>query len=172
MHLIHQTVPSFGRGDPENPPVFPTNSGCYRLNILGAYNPAAYDLLHHTGEANCDAGQVIVFFEKILKKYRDSSFIVLYADNAPYFHARKVAEWLEKHPEIIIRFLPPYAPNLNLIERLRRFVKKKLVKNKYVKEYKTFRCLAFRLLNNISKYKNELITLMTEKFEIVTYIKG
>ncbi len=170
MHLIHQTEPSYCWGDPEDPPVFPSNSGRRRLNILGAYNPATYDLIHHTGEANCDAGQTIVFFEKILKKYPKSPFIVLYLDNASYFHAEAVSEWLEKHPQIICRFLPPYAPNLNLIERLWRFAKKHLVRNRYYEKYKTFRCNVFRLLNNISEYEDELMTLITEKFEIITYL--
>lgn len=171
MHLLHQTAPSHCWGDPKEPPVFPSNSGRRRLNILGAYNPATYDLVHHTGEANCNAEQVIVFFEKILKKYPKSPFIVLYLDNASYFHAEAVSEWLETHPRFICRFLPPYAPNLNLIERLWRFTKNHLVKNRYYEKYKTFRCSVFRMLNNISKYKDELMTLITEKFEIVVRVK-
>jgi len=170
MHLIHQTQPAYCWGDPNDPPVFLTNSGRCRLNILGAYDPQTYNLIHHTGEENCNRDQVIVFFEKILKAYPNSPFIVLYLDNASYFHAKVVTEWLEKHPRIICRFLPPYAPNLNLIERLWRFVKKHLVKNRYVEKYKTFRCQAFRLLNHISDYKDELVTLITENFEIINYL--
>lgn len=171
MHLIHQTEPAFCWGDPKNPPVFPTNSGRRRLNIIGGYNPVTHDLVHHTDEANCDAGQAIVFFEKVLKAYPKSPFIVLYLDNAPYFCAAEVSEWLGKHPRIICRFLPPYAPNLNLIERLWRFTKKHMTKNRYFEKYKTFRCNVFRLLNNLSKYKDELITLMTEKFQIINYVR-
>jgi transposase len=170
MHLVHQTEPSRCWGDPKDPPVFPTNSGRRRLNILGAYSPSACEFIHHTGEANCDSDQVIVFFEKILKAYPGAPFIVLYLDNASYFHAEAVSEWLERHPQFICRFLPPYAPNLNLIERLWRFVKKHLVKNRYFEKYKTFRCNVFRLLNNISEYKDEILPLITEKFEIVTYM--
>lgn len=169
MHLVHQTVPSLCWGDPKDPPVHKTNSGRQRLNILGAYDPVEHKLVHHTGEDNCNAEQTIVFFEKILKVYNKSDFIILILDNAPYFHAKDVSEWLEKHPKIICWFLPAYAPNLNLIERLWRFVKDKLVKNTYFEKYKTFRCNAFRLLNNLSKYKDELLSLITEKFEIVTY---
>lgn len=170
MHLIHQTVPGLCWGDPADPPVFKTNSGRQRLNILGAYDPAGCKLVHHTGEANCDREQVIIFFEKILKAYRKSEFIVLILDNAPYFKAGDVREWLEKHPKIICRFLPPYAPNLNLIERFWRFVKEKMVRNNYFEKYKTFRCHTFRLLNNISNYKKKLKSLITENFEIITYI--
>ena len=88
-------------------------------------------------------------------------------DNARYFHAKIVSEWLEKNPILHIEFLPPYAPNLNLIEQLWGFTKQKLVKNKYYKEYKTFRAKVFQFLNNISKYADKLKTLMTENFEII-----
>ena len=84
-----------------------------------------------------------------------------------YFHAKIVSEWLENHPRLHIEFLPPYAPNLNLIKRLWGFVKNKLVKNKYYKEYKTFRAQEFQFLNNIGEYADELKTLMTENFEII-----
>lgn len=172
MHLVHQTVPSFCWGDPKDPPIYKTNSGRQRLNILGAYDPVTHNLIHHTGEENCNAEQAIIFFEKILKAYRKSDIIVPILDNAPYFHAKKLSEWLEKHPKIICDFLPAYAPNLNLIERLWRFVKKKLVKNTYFEKYKTFRCNVFRLLNNLSDYKDELLSLMTENFEIISYAKA
>ncbi len=85
MHLIHRTKPSFCRGDPKNPPVFPTNSGRRRLNILGAYNPATYDLIRHTGEANCDTEQVIVFFEKILKNIRNPPLLFSALTTHPIF---------------------------------------------------------------------------------------
>jgi len=93
-------------------------------------------------------------------------------DNAAYFHANETTDWLKKHPEICCRFLPAYAPNLNLIERFWRFVKEKLVKNKYFEKYKTFRCLVFRLLNHVSDYKKELKSLMAEKFQIIDYAQA
>ena len=110
----------------------------------------------------------------ILRAYPTAPRIDLIVDNARYFHAKIVSEWLEKNPILHIEFLPPYAPNLNLIapnlnliERLWGFTKQKLVKNKYYKEYKTFRAKVFQFLNNISKYADKLKTLMTENFEII-----
>jgi len=92
---------------------------------------------------------------------------VLILDNASYFKAKIVTEWLENHPKLKLEFLPPYAPNLNLIERFWRFVKEHLVKNRYYEKYKTFRAKVFQFLNHIDKYTNEFETLMVEKFEIV-----
>ena len=167
MHLVHQNVPGLCWGNPLYPPVYETNSGRKRLNILGAYNPDTLSLIHLTGEDNCNADRAVEYLNLILGTYPTASRIYLILDNAKYFHARKVTEFLKENPKLEIEFLPPYAPNLNLIERLWGFAKKKLVKNKYYKEYKTFRAKVFRFLNNIGEYTDELKTLMTEKFEII-----
>ncbi len=167
MHLVHQNVPGLCRGDPKFAPVPDTNSGRKRLNILGAYNPDNYSFIHLTGEENCNAERVTEYLELIGKSYSDSPEINLIVDNARYFHARIVSEWLEKNKKINLVFLPSYAPNLNLIERFWRVAKHKLVRNKYYKEYKTFRAKAFQFLNNVDDYVDEFKTLMVEKFQIV-----
>lgn len=167
VHLIHQNVPGFCWGDPSIPPVFETNTGRKRLNILGAYDPETHSLIHLSGEENCNADRVVEFLEKIHNAYRGFSDIHLIVDNARYFHSKIVREWLENNPKMNLLFLPPYAPNLNLIERLWRFAKENLVKGKYYKKYKTFRAKAFQFLNNIEDYEDDLKSLLVEKFEIV-----
>ena len=167
MHLIHQNVPGLCWGDPKDPPMLKTNTSRQRLNILGAYNPDSLSFVHLTGEENCDAQRVIEYFNVIIKAYFKAPGIVLILDNAKYFKAKIVREWLEKHPKLELEFLPPYAPNLNLIERFWRFVKEHLVKNRYYKKYKTFRAKVFQFINHIDEHADELETLMVEKFEIV-----
>ena len=167
MHLVHQNIPGLCWGDPKCPPVLRTNTGRQRLNILGAYDPDIHSFVHLTGEENCNAQRVIEFFEVILKARRRASHIVLFLDNAKYFKAEIVTQWLEDHPKLQVEFLPTYSPNLNLIERFWRFVKEKLVKNTYYKKYKTFRAKVFQLLNHVDEHTAELETLMVEKFEIV-----
>ncbi|MDB4304276.1 IS630 family transposase, partial [Desulfosarcina sp.] len=147
MHLIHQNVPGLCWGDPKDPPILKTNTGRQRLNILGAYNPDLHSFVHLTGEENCNAERVIEYFDVILKVYRRVPSIVLFLDNATYFKAKIVRTWLKDHPKLKLEFLPPYSPNLNLIERFWRFVKEHLVKNTYYKKYKTFRAKVFQLLN-------------------------
>jgi len=167
MHLVHQVIPTFYWGSCKDRIVFNTNSSRNRLNMLGAYDVEAHTLVHLTFEANCDAEKVIEFLELVCKVYHDKDSIVLHMDNAPYFHAKIVREWLKKHPQIVINALPAYAPNLNLIERLWRFVKGELVRNRYYEKYKTFRAKVFRLLNSLQDHTNKLKTLITDNFEIV-----
>jgi len=96
----------------------------------------------------------------------------LVLDNAKYFKAKIVRLWLKEHSKLNLFFLPPYSPNLNLIERFWNFVKNNLVKNKYYREYKVFRAKVFQFLNNIDEYRNELKSLMVEKFEIIKFNKS
>jgi transposase len=167
MHLHHQNLPTSHWGDPLFPSVHETNSGRKRINILGAYDVDNHSLVHVTGEQNCDADRVVELFGKIDKAYSDYSSITLILDNAKYFHAKKVEEWLEENKRINLEFLPPYAPNLNLIERLWRLAKKYLVRGKYYKEYKKFRARVFQFLNNLGDHFDELNKLIPKKFEIV-----
>jgi transposase len=167
MHLVHQNEPGYCWGDPKAPPVFKTNSGRKRLNILGAYIPAGREFVHLTGEANCNAVRVVEYLEAIEHAYISAPKIILFVDNAKYFHAALVTEWLKDHPRLQLEFLPAYAPNLNLIERFWKFVKERLVKNTYYEKYKTFRAHVFRLLNHVEDYAEELETLMVEKFQII-----
>jgi transposase len=167
MHLVHQNVPGFCWGDPKNPPIHKTNTSRKRLNILGAYDPDSHNFIHLTGEENCDAQRVVEFLEVVRSHYRNAPKIIMIVDNATYFKAKVVSEWIENNDVIELDFLPPYTPNLNLIERFWRFAKEKLVKNKYYEKYKTFRAKVFQFLNNVDQYVKELESLMVEKFEIV-----
>lgn len=167
VHLVHQTLPKTCWCNPKKPPVFASNSSRQRLNTFGAYDPIEHRLVHLTSEDNCDHQKVIDFFEKILISYPGKHSIVLYLDNAPYFHAKEVKHWLQRHPQLIVEHLPTYSPNLNLIERLWAFVKQQLVVNRYYQMYKTFRAKTFQLLNHLDQYSEALKTLITEKFELI-----
>jgi len=172
MHLVHQNIPRLCWADPKAPPILRTNTGRQRLNILGAYNPDTHRFVHVTGEENCDAKRAIEYFEMITTSYSQAPAVILFLDNAKYFKAQMVGEWLQDHPRLHIKFLPPYAPNLNLIERFWHFAKEKLVKNAYCEKYKTFRANAFRFLNHVDQYIAELRTLMVEKFQIISVPKA
>ena len=62
--------------------------------------------------------------------------------------------------------LPPYSPNLNLIERLWRFVKKEVLYNCYYDNYTKF-CTAITdcLTQTQTTHRPALATLLTLKFQ-------
>lgn len=64
-------------------------------------------------------------------------------------------------------FLPPYAPNLNLIERFWKFFKKKILYNRYFETFDEFKVACEDFFANPASYRSELRSLLTEKFEII-----
>jgi transposase len=79
------------------------------------------DLLHHLGFSYID------LFAKIEAKHPDANVIYIIVDNARYYRSRLLNKAL-KGTKVKLIFLPPYSPNLNLIERYWKFFKKKVQK--------------------------------------------
>ena len=92
--------------------------------------------------------------------------ITLVTDNARYQKCRIVQE-LAETLDIKLLYLPAYAPNLNLIERLWKFVKKKCLHCKYYAEFSDFKHAIIECLGQThTTYKSELDTLLTPRFQI------
>jgi len=89
----------------------------------------------------------------------------VYVDNARYFHARLVkAHLIGKRVRFV--YLPPYCPNLNLIERLWKFCKKKVL-SVYYARFDQFTKAVDDFFAKLDRYRSELDTLMTDRFEIL-----
>ena len=102
-----------------------TNSGRERLNINGAYNfetKEAITLISDTVNA-----QSTVQMLDLIQEKQPEGNINIFADNARYYKCKLVFAYLALNPRIQIIHIPPYCPNLNLIERLWKFYKKKLL---------------------------------------------
>ncbi|MEK7177763.1 MAG: IS630 family transposase [Patescibacteria group bacterium] len=142
-----------------------TNTGRKRINILGALNINNITTLTTLTEKRCNKETVTEFFAKIRQHYPENE-IILILDNAPYNHAKYTtifAEWYN----IELFFLPPYSPNLNLIERLWKFTKKKLVHNTYHEKFQIFKQKTQEFFNNQKEYQSELKEMITKKFQIL-----
>ena len=75
-----------------------------------------------------------------------------------------VKEYLELNQRIVILFLPPYSPNLTLIERLWKLYKKEILYNTYYVSFEEFRKSTSAFFETISDRKEELATLLRDKF--------
>ena len=72
-----------------------------------------------------------------------------------------------KELNIELLYLPPYSPNLNLIERLWRFVKKQVLYSKHYDRFDTFRNSIDTCISELgTRFKNEMQSLMTMKFQL------
>ena len=73
---------------------------------------------------------------------------------------------LASNLKIDLVFLPPYSPNLNLIERLWKFTKGKL-RVKYYGDFKTFRdTIDFIICGCDTVYKEQISNLISERIQL------
>jgi transposase len=105
-------------------------------------------------------------FEQIEAAYPKAATITVFCDNARYYRSRAVREYLQTS-RIKLVFLPPYAPNLNLIERLWKFFKKKTLYNRYFATFAEFKVACEDFFAHPARYHRELRSLLTENFQIV-----
>lgn len=86
--------------------------------------------------------------QKIRKSNAGTQKIYLVLDGAAYNKAKSVKK-RAKELRIIILYLPPYSPNLNPIERLWKFMKKKVTANQYYEEFTDLERISTQVQKNI-----------------------
>lgn len=139
-------------------------AGRKRFNVLGALNAVTHELITVTNETYINAESVCELLRKIAALGL-SVPITIVLDNARYQKCRLVME-LAETLNIELLYLPPYSPNLNLIERLWKFVKKQCLYSKYYEDFKIFKSAIIDCLNKChTKYKEDLDALLTLKFQ-------
>ena len=164
-HPIHNAVLSYGwikKGEEKE--VF-TNSGRNRINILGAVEINKIEIITRSYET-INQYSVCDFLKSIRSKNPNNEKLYLILDRGPSNRAISVKE-LAKTLNIKIVYLPPYSPNLNPIERLWKFFKKKVLYNHYYKEFKDFKSAYLSFFRGIRKYRSELYTLLTDNFKVM-----
>jgi len=106
-----------------------------------------------------------------LRQIQPNQPITIVLDNAKYQKCELVfgcAEALDIH----LLYLPSYSPNLNLIERVWKFVKKKCLYSKYYSDFDTFKNAISDCVEQMHKnYKGELDSLLTLKFQSFKDVK-
>lgn len=165
VHPQHNSKPAYGWFKKGQKAQILSNTGRKRLNINGVIDPKnAEGIIYEDSSVN--AQSTIELFKKIEAKYFKSKKIIIICDNARYYRSKLVSEYLESS-RIKLEFLPPYSPNLNLIERLWRFMHKKVTNNKYYESFDIFKNEIFGFFENIKKYKKDLKSLLVDNFEII-----
>jgi len=139
-------------------------AGRQRFNVLGAINAITQELVTVTNDAYINAESVCALLDK-LHNLNLGVPITLFLDNARYQHCALVIEKaLSLHIELC--FLPSYSPNLNLIERLWKFVKKKCLYSKYYPDFAAFKTAINICLEQTSTtHKTELNSLLSLRFQ-------
>jgi transposase len=147
-------------------------SGRQRFNVLGAWNAVTRELIAVTNTTVVNTETMCELLRKIAAVGLAGP-ITLVLDNARY-QRNAVVQGLASELEITLLFLPSYSPNLNLIERLWKFIKRNRLYGRYYANFQEFRlgiddCLS-ELSSTHSAALKKLMTLNFQTFQNVTLL--
>jgi transposase len=139
-------------------------SGRQRFNVLGAWNAVTRELIAVTNTTVVNTTTMCELLRKIAALGL-SGPITLVLDNARYQRNALVQD-LANEMGIALLFLPSYSPNLNLIERLWKFIKRRSLYGRYHPTFAGFRAAIEETLDGLSTtHADKLESLMTLNFQ-------
>ena len=165
VHPQHNTQLAYGWIKKGQDKVVKSNSGRQRININGALNGDTLEVIIRTDDT-INTQSTLKLFETLEQKHPNAKAIYITLDNAKYYKNGLVYEYL-KTSKIKLLFMPPYSPNLNLIERLWKFMRKTILYNKYYEKFADFKVEVMRFFENIAQHNDKLSTLLTKNFQIL-----
>jgi len=165
---VHNTVSGYcwQKKGADGTKTISSSTGRKRISIIGAINALTLKPTTLITEDNCDKEMIKQILVEIRNDYPGNGKIYVFLDNARYSHNKEVG-MKAKNLNMKLKFLPPYSPNLNLIERLWKFFKNKVRKNIYYETFEKFKIAIFDFFKNFKQYEPELKKILTLKFEIV-----
>lgn len=139
-------------------------AGRQRFNVLGALNALTHELITITNDTYINAESFCALLYKLaVLQLRVPITLVLV--NARYQKCALVAA-VAASLQIELLYLPAYSPNLNLIERLWKFVKKECLYSTYYADFAAFKAAIQKCLNEThTTHKAALDSLLTLKFQ-------
>ena len=145
----------------------PAASGRQRFNVLGAFDAISREMISITNtesvntETMCDLVQLIERVNRSRKRLP----ITLVLDNARYQRNSWVMQVADELG-IELLFLPSYSPNLNLIERYWRLIKKEALYGRYYANFAAFRAGIEEAMRKLRDEKKDKVkSMMTLKFQ-------
>lgn len=142
-----------------------TVSGRERVNLNAALNAVVPTQVHLDETACVNAQSAQRLYEKLLVAHPEGPIYVV-CDNARYYKNKELAAWLADK-RLVQVFLPPYSPNLNLIERFWKFLRQKVINTCFYRTKGAFKTAVLAFFNRLDEYGPELASLLTRNFHIL-----
>jgi transposase len=140
-------------------------SGRKRYNVLGALDSVTHKLIRVTNHSYINAESVCLLLRAVAAAAAPGIPITLVLDNARYQKCAVVQD-LAKQLGIEMLYLPSYSPNLNLIERVWKFVKSESLRTKYYANYQDFHTAIQQCLDDLpTKHKQAMDSLLSHHFQ-------
>src|SRR5204862_7398828 len=115
---------------------------------------------------NINGEHFVILLRLLRATHPEAERFVLYRDRARYYGSPVVKAWLRRHPEFELEPLPTYSPNLNLIERLWKFLRQRAL-SRWHPTFEAMQEAVAEVLDHLGDYRPELETLLVERFHIV-----
>ena len=139
-------------------------SGRQRFNVLGAWNAVTHELIAVTNTTVVNTETMCELLRRIAASGLTGP-ITLVLDNARY-QRNAAVQALAEQVGITLLFLPSYSPNLNLIERLWKFIKRRSLYGRYHATFADFHAAIQETLDGLpTTHAESLKTLMTLNFQ-------
>jgi putative transposase len=134
--------------------IIPTYGKHHGAKLMGTLNYETGEIYVEESD-KYDAGVFLGFLKNIVAKH--SGKIIMILDNARIHHAKLLNEFLNEHKErLTLVFLPPYSPNLNMIEELWGWLKNSVINNAF-----------FETLNEIKSAVQSFLLWVNQHLDIV-----
>jgi len=139
-------------------------SGRQRFNVLGALNAISHEMVVITNTEYINAYSVCQLLVKLSQRFSRVP-ITIVLDNARYQKCKLVQATANLF-DIELLDLPAYSPNLNLIKRMWKFVKKKCLNSRYYPDFASFTTSITEVLSKTNGcHKKELDSLLSLNFQ-------
>ena len=143
----------------------PGPSGRKRYNVLAALDAITHRVIRVPNHASINAESVCALLRDVAAAGRRGP-ITLVLDNARYQKCA-VVQALAASLGIELLYLPSYSPNLNLIERLWKFVKKECLGCRVLPTYEAFTTAIDDCLAHLNtRHKHRMKTLLNLEFQL------
>lgn len=160
QHAAHVSYGWIKRGESKVIAMLPSQK---RLTINGVVDIKRLDLMTSMQHEMVTA-ETVKDFLTLLRRRKPGGKIYLICDNARYYHNAGVKAYA-KSMAIELVFLPPYSPNLNLIERVWLYFKKSVLYNRCYRTFAEFEMACRDFFAKPQKHKGNLKTLLAENFQ-------